>query len=66
MLNNITVPDLLKSKTFWGSLLFGVVSLAEQMFPGNAKVMLYAKVLTGLLTAIGIVDRTATPNTGNG
>lgn len=61
MLKNITIPEILKSKTWWGTFLTGGLELAKQLFPANAKVLLVAQVLTALLTAIGLIDRTATP-----
>ena len=61
MLNNVTIPDVLKSKTWWGTALTGALELAKQLFPQNAKLILAVQVLTALLAAIGIIDRTAPP-----
>lgn len=66
MLKNITVPDILKSKTWWGTALTGGLEYAKILFPNNAKVLLGCQVLTALLAAVGIIDRTATPNAGQG
>lgn len=62
MLKNIKWGDLAYSKTFWGAVLAVVGEAAKVLLPAYAAVII--QVLGFLLAAVGLVDRTATPNAG--
>lgn len=72
MLKSIKWSDLLASKTFWGALAAAIPLLiaAWGHYQQAHDLWAFAKelgpILGGLLAAIGIIDRTATSNTGQG
>jgi phosphatidylglycerophosphate synthase len=69
---SITLGGLFSSKTWWGALILAGQQLVEAYAVYKADhnaVAFGGKVLTilaALLTTIGLIDRTATPNTGKG
>jgi len=62
MLKNIKWSDLATSKTFWGAVLAVIGEAAKVLLPAYAALII--QVVGFILAAIGVVDRTATPNAG--
>ena len=52
----MTISQIFKSKTIWGSTLALLADHAVNLFPGNAKVLSVAKSLSILLAIIGARD----------
>ena len=72
MFKNIKWADLLGSKTFWGAIAAAIPLLVAAWGHYQQARDLWAflkelgPIIGGLLAAIGLIDRTATPNAGQG
>lgn len=64
MLKNITWGNLFTSKTFWGAVFAVVAEAAKALFPQSAGAAMIVQAIAAILAAIGLIDRTATPNAG--
>ena len=67
MLKKITWSDLLSSKTFWGAFVLATqqemqaFAVYQRCHDGMALALASLTILSAMLAAVGIIDRTATP-----